>query len=208
MENQEIEVKYYVQDLAAVRRRLEALGAPLAQPRLLETNLRFDTPDGRLGRALQALRLRQDSAARLTFKGPAHGEQGARVREEIEFVVEDFTRARQFLEALGYGVALIYEKYRAVYDLDGVQVTLDELPYGDFVELEGPGVPALQAASATLGLAWERAAPASYVMLFEALKRKMGLEMRDLTFAAFAGLDLDAADLDLLPADAGILSAR
>jgi hypothetical protein len=69
-------------------------------------------------------------------------------------------------------------------------------------------VPALQAASATLGLAWERAVPASYVMLFEALKRKMGLEMRDLTFAAFAGLDLDAADLDLLPADAGTPPAR
>jgi len=201
MENQEIEVKYYVQDLAAVRKRLEALGAPCVQPPLLETNLRFDTPDGRLGGALQALRLRQDSAARLTFKGPARGEQGARVREEIEFIVEDFTRARQFLEALGYQVTLIYEKYRAVYDLDGVHVTLDELPYGDFVELEGSGVPAIQAASAKLGLVWERAVQASYVMLFEALKRKTQLQMRDLTFAAFERLGLGAADLDVFPAD-------
>lgn len=201
MENQEIEVKYFVNDLGAVRERLEALGAALIQPRLLETNLRFDTPERRLGRALQVLRLRQDSAARMTFKGPAHGEGGARVRQEIEFTVEDFGRARQFLEALGYEVVMIYEKYRAVYDLAGVHVTLDEMPYGDFVELEGPDVQTIQLVNARLGLNWGRVVPASYTMLFEQLAQKKGLRVRDLTFAAFAGLAITPQDMDLLPAD-------
>lgn len=201
MENQEIEVKYFVNDLGAVRERLEALGAALIQPRLLETNLRFDTPERRLGRALQVLRLRQDSAARMTFKGPAHGEGGARVRQEIEFAVEDFARARQFLEALGYEVVMIYEKYRAVYDLAGVHVTLDEMPYGDFVELEGPDVQTIQLVNARLGLNWGRVVPASYTMLFEQLAQKKGLRVRDLTFAAFAGLAITSQDMDLLPAD-------
>lgn len=201
MENQEIEVKYFVNDLGAVRERLEALGAALIQPRLLETNLRFDTPERRLGRALQVLRLRQDSAARMTFKGPAHGEGGARVRQEIEFTVEDFARARQFLEALGYEVVMIYEKYRAVYDLAGVHVTLDEMPYGDFVELEGPDVQTIQLVNARLGLNWGRVVPASYTMLFEQLVQKKGLRVRDLTFAAFAGLAITSQDMDLLPAD-------
>lgn len=201
MENQEIEVKYFVNDLGAVRERLEALGAALIQPRLLETNLRFDTPERRLGRALQVLRLRQDSAARMTFKGPAHGEGGARVRQEIEFTVEDFGRARQFLEALGYEVVMIYEKYRAVYDLAGVHVTLDEMPYGDFVELEGPDVQTIQLVNARLGLNWGRVVPASYTMLFEQLVQKKGLRVRDLTFAAFAGLAITSQDMDLLPAD-------
>jgi len=201
MENQEIEVKYFVNDLGAVRERLEALGAALIQPRLLETNLRFDTPERRLGRALQVLRLRQDSAARMTFKGPAHGEGGARVRQEIEFAVEDFARARQFLEALGYEVVMIYEKYRAVYDLAGVHVTLDEMPYGDFVELEGPDVQTIQLVNARLGLNWGRVVPASYTMLFEQLVQKKGLRVRDLTFAAFAGLGITPQDMDLLPAD-------
>lgn len=201
MENQEIEVKYYVQNLGAVRDRLEALGAELIQPRLLETNLRFDTPDRRLGQGFQVLRLRQDSAARMTFKGPAHGEGGARVRQEIEFVVEDFARARQFLEALGYEVVLIYEKYRSVYDLGGVHVTLDEMPYGDFVELEGPDVETIQKVNARLGLDWGRVVPASYTMLFEQLTQKKGLRMRDLTFAAFAGLGITPHDMDLRPAD-------
>lgn len=201
MENQEIEVKYFVNDLGAVRERLEALGAALIQPRLLETNLRFDTPERRLGRALQVLRLRQDSAARMTFKGPAHGEGGARVRQEIEFAVEDFARARQFLEALGYEVVMIYEKYRAVYDLAGVHVTLDEMPYGDFVELEGPDVQTIQLVNARLGLNWGRVVPASYTMLFEQLAQKKGLRVRDLTFAAFAGLAITPQDMDLLPAD-------
>ena len=128
MKDQELEVKFYVKDLASVERRLVALEARLVQPRAHEINLRFDTPAGDLARGLQVLRLRQDTAARLTYKGPAQARDGVRVRQEIEFVVEDFETARAFLEALGYRVSMLYEKFRTVYDIDDVHVTLDELP--------------------------------------------------------------------------------
>jgi len=39
---------------------------------------------------------------------------------------------------LGFQVAGIYPKRRAVWLLDGVAVTLDVLEFGYFVELEGP----------------------------------------------------------------------
>src|SRR3990172_1232689 len=138
MKGTELEIKLYLNDLPAFRQRLEALGAKLVQLRVHEVNLRFDTPEGSLTRSLQVLRLRQDTAARLTYKGPGEDTGGVRARRELEFTVSDFEAARALLEALGYQVSLMYEKYRTTYDLDGVYVTLDEMPYGDFAEIEGP----------------------------------------------------------------------
>ncbi|MEW5872906.1 MAG: class IV adenylate cyclase [Chloroflexota bacterium] len=201
MEHQELEVKFYVQDLEGVQRRLEALGAHRVQPRTLETNLRFDTPGGDLTRAFRALRLRQDSAARLTYKGPAEVREGVRVRPEIEFVVSDFGAAREFLQALGYQVSLIYEKYRATYDLGEVHVTLDELPYGNFVEIEGPDPASILAVNTSLNLDWEARLPDSYTVLFSKVRSRLGLRFRDLIFENFEGLQVQAEDLDARPAD-------
>src|SRR5215510_12876715 len=99
---QEIEAKFYVQDLKRIEARLQNLEARLIQPRILETNLRFDLPDSRLRSKGQVLRLRQDSEARLTYKDSGTSEQGVVNRREIEFTVEDFEKAKLLLEALGY----------------------------------------------------------------------------------------------------------
>ena len=40
--------------------------------------------------------------------------------QELEFTVGDFDMARAFLQALGYQVSMIYEKYRAGYDWEGM----------------------------------------------------------------------------------------
>ena len=137
---EELEVKFYVPDLARVAERLQALsaalGAKLVQPRQHETNLRFDTPNGDLVRQRQVLRLRQDDAARLTFKGPGREVDGIQQRQELEFTVSNFGMAQRFLEALGYQVIWMYEKYRQTYALGDVLVTLDELPFGNFIEVK------------------------------------------------------------------------
>jgi adenylate cyclase, class 2 len=201
MKDQELEVKFFVSDLQAVERRLQALGAHLSLRRVFEVNLRFDTPGGDLGRNFQVLRLRQDVIARLTYKGPASGLEGVRLRREIEFEVSDFDSARAFLDALGYQVMLIYEKYRTAYDLDGVEVSLDELPYGTFVEVEGPSPIAIREVTYKLGLDWNAAIPASYTVLFEQLKARLGLSMRDLSFESFASLSVTPSDLEVGAAD-------
>ena len=63
--------------------------------------------------------------------------------------VESFDQARAFLAALGYQVDMVYEKYRTKYELEGVHLDLDEMPYGDFIELEGNDVPRSRIPSAT-----------------------------------------------------------
>ena len=201
MKNQESEVKFYVQDLPAIEKRLKELDAILVQPRTFEINLRFDTPDLDLSRNMRVLRLRQDTAARMTFKGPAHGSEGVRVRQEIEFIVEDFETARSLLEALGYEVSMGYEKYRTVYDLGEVHITLDEMPYGNFVEIEGPDPESILDVNLDLGLVWEARAPESYVAIFDRLKKELGLEFRDLSFENFTWLEISPDQMKLPFAD-------
>src|SRR5574341_1080198 len=109
---QETEVKFYVRALKRIETPLQDLGAQLVQPRVLEMNIRFDLPDARLRAEWRVLRLRRDIEARLTYKIASTNEQGVLSRTETEFIVEDFEKAKAFLEALGYQKLVYYEKYR------------------------------------------------------------------------------------------------
>ncbi len=187
----ELEVKFYLPDRRVLQGRLETLRAQPVKPRVHEVNLRFDNPSGDLGRSYQVLRLRQDTVARLTFKGPGEIQDGVRARLELEFTVSDFAAARKFLEALGYEVCVMYEKYRTTYELAGVLVTLDEMPYGDFAEIEGPDGSSIRQVALALGLDWEKRILDSYLMLFDRLRARLGFTFRDLSFENFKGLSID-----------------
>jgi adenylate cyclase class 2 len=197
----ELEVKFCVADLKALQARLEALGACVLQARVHEINLRFDTPQEELRNSGRLLRLRQDTAAHVTYKGPGEVSGGARLRQELEFTVDDFHMAQALFEALGYQVSMMYEKYRTTYKLGELVVTLDEMPYGSFAEIEGPDGESIQAATGQLGLDWERRNLESYTILFENARQVLGFSFRDLSFANFKGLEVTPQDLGVLQAD-------
>jgi adenylate cyclase, class 2 len=198
---QETEAKFLVLHLDKIIERLEGLQARLVQPRVLETNLRFDLPDRSLTANGRVLRLRYDTQARLTYKGAGQNKSGILDRQEIEFVVQDHEKARQFLEALGYRKSAYYEKYRATYELNDTLIMLDELPYGSFVEIEGETVEQIQQISGKLHLGWKTAIPSSYTALFDTLRRKLQLSFQDISFENFHGIRVTPADLDAHPSD-------
>jgi adenylate cyclase class 2 len=90
---------------------------------------------------------------------------------------------------------------RAVYDLLGVLVSLDELPYGNFIEIEGPDPATVHTISTMLGLNWEARVPESYTVLFEQIQARLKLDFNDLVFDNFVNLDLKPSDLNVIPAD-------
>jgi adenylate cyclase, class 2 len=198
---QETEVKFYVLDLNRIQTQLQALKAHLIQPRVLETNIRFDLPDASLRSKGNVLRLRYDTDARLTYKSASKNEQGVLSRREIEFVVEDFEKAKQFLEALGYQKLVYYEKYRTTYKLNETLVMLDELPYGNFVEVEGETLEIIRTSSLQLNLNWDTAIATSYTSVFERARTALKLSFTDLSFANFANVNVDASNLGVRPAD-------
>jgi adenylate cyclase class 2 len=199
--NQEIESKFYVQNLVAVEALLKTLGATCIVPRGFEYNLRFDNHQKSLQRQHKVLRLRKFDDIRLTFKGPGERLGGALSRTEIELIVNDFDQAQQFLESLGYHVAAVYEKYRAMYAINNAMVTLDELPYGKFVEIEAENPQQINSLARQLGLNPEAAIPASYQGLFEQVKAKLNLPVKNLAFWEFKEILISASDLGVQPAD-------
>ena len=203
--NQEIEVKFYVRDLDGIITRLHELEARLIQRRVLETNLRFDLPDGSLRSEGRVLRLRRDTAARFTYKGPSTKEQGVLSRIEIEFTVDDFEKAKEFMEALGYQKLLYYDKYRTTYELQTSEVSahvmLDELPYGNFIELEGENSEMIRIVANRLNLNMDAAIGTSYTALFERARKILRFVFRDLSFENFAGMEVNASHLGVHAAD-------
>lgn len=199
-DNLEQEAKFFLTRLPALEIRLKETGARLKHGRVFESNLRFDLPDGGLTRQRQVLRLRQDERIRLTYKGPMEAGREVSARTEIEVDVSSFDNTRALLEALGYRVSVMYEKYRTTYALGDCEVTLDEMPYGDFAEIEGPGVAAIQAVAGQLGLDWSARSLESYLALFDRL-RQAGLQAENLSFAEVTQ-KVSAEALGLRPADA------
>ena len=185
---QEIEIKFYVRDLSKLEKRLQALNAQLHQSRTHELNLRFDTPDMRLTKSFQVLRLRQDQDIHLTYKSSADPTSEVSVRKEVEFKVGDLNAARWFLESLGYQVTITYEKYRTTYRLDTAEIVLDELPYGSFVEIEAASLQEIKILVNKLELNWDARIKLSYLAIFNQIKEKFNLPVSNLLFREFKEL--------------------
>jgi adenylate cyclase class 2 len=162
----EIEIKVRVGPLAPWREKLVALGAEARCPRGLERNLVFDTPRRRLRKSGILLRLRRSHGRSvLTMKAPAPGDAGYKVRRETEADVSDFAAMAAILGGMGFRPFFTYEKYREVFQLDGIGVMLDETPIGNFLEIEGDPA-GIDAVAARLGFARGDYITDSYHRLF------------------------------------------
>ena len=193
----ETEVKFLVNDLPALRQRLLAAGAHLHKARVFERNVRFDTDSESLLSQDSLLRLRQDTAVTLTLKTPpAAAEQSRQVKvmQELEVSISDFDTMSRILERLGYAPVQVYEKYRETFTLDGVEIVLDELPYGGFIELEGDEATIRQLAD-SLGLDWDKRILTNYLALMGQLQAHHNLPFTDLTFANFNGRSYHISDI-------------
>lgn len=199
--DQEIEVKFLLKDYSALMQKISDLQLPCSQERIHEFNLRYDLPDGSLVAKKQVLRLRKDTQARLTFKGPGIMEQDVLTRKEIEVVVSDFDATNRLLEALGYQVIMMYEKFRANYLMDKLVLSVDETPLGLFIELEGESPAQVHRAADALGVDWDARINLSYSALLNIFNQSTGHTFRDLNFENFAELDVTPSDLGLSFAD-------
>jgi adenylate cyclase, class 2 len=187
--NTETEIKLYTPDHAPILQKMHQLGARLAYPRVLETNLRYENATDTLTPQGIVLRLRQDNRARLTYKDGGTISDGIITRQELEVEVSDLQIMHLILERLGFRVALKYEKYRTTYDYYGAEIVVDELPFGNFVEIEGD-IETIEGIVKTLGLSQAKRYAESYTKLFTQVKQALGLTFNDLSFENFQGISI------------------
>lgn len=188
-QHHETEVKIHVQDLDAIRQLLETLGAQQTTARVFERNVRYDSSDKSLTSRGLVLRLREDTTVSLTYKSAGSAERGVVTREELEVEVSDFAAMEAILGKLGYQPYMIYEKYRTTYAVEGAEIMLDELPYGDFIEVEGE-FDVIEALLERLGLQDAERREHSYTKLFDFVRHHLELTFHDLTFENFQDIDV------------------
>jgi adenylate cyclase class 2 len=181
----EIEAKLKVDSLETVERKLaECAGTFLRET--IQTDRYYDTPDREFTRTDKALRLRTDTKDGrerfiLAYKGPKERDDYKK-RVEIEVEVDDADATESLLGALGYVKALAFNKRRRLYQLQGCEVALDELPLlGVFVEIEGPDSDAIARVQAQLGLSDVPHIMASYACLIDERLSQLAVQTREIS---------------------------
>jgi adenylate cyclase class 2 len=179
----EVEIKFALDDLRSLERKLRALGFRRRTPRTHEINTLYDLPGGVLRRRGQLLRLRNYGKHwTLTHKG--RGRAGRhKSRAELETRVEDGRRMEVILTALGFVPSFRYEKFRSEWTDDTGHVVLDETPIGNYGEIEGPPRWIDRTARA-LGIIPGQYITDSYAQLFLKWKKHTGSKADDMTFKA------------------------
>jgi adenylate cyclase, class 2 len=186
----ETEVKFHLPDPPAVRTRLLSLGAR-SLGRSHERNIRFENEAKGLRRAGNLLRLRRDRKSTLTYKcAPAQADPEFKQFTELEVDVSDFDTMRLILASLGFHPEQVYEKWRETLVIDNTTFCLDELPFGNFLEIEGPKEH-IRDFAGRLALEWGRRILLNYLEIFEIIRADQGLSFSDATFANVTGRTLD-----------------
>jgi adenylate cyclase, class 2 len=133
----EIEKKYRLNEaqMEAVQKRLSEVNADHVGE-AFEENTLFGSRAIDLGNSVLRLR-RTDTKAVLTHKQRLPGESPVKHQEENETVVEDGDAMAAILDGLGFTPTLVYEKFRDTWRINDVEVVIDRLPFGLFMEIEG-----------------------------------------------------------------------
>lgn len=190
MDHLEVELKFYISDLAKLRAHLLELGAECISQRTFEHNVCFDTQNSRLLKNKRLLRLRKDRRTTLTFKSPpSETDSRFKVHREMEVHIDDFEAMEAILNALGFFRRQVYEKRRETWSLIGAMLCLDSMPFGNFLEIEGSTDSIIQIAH-DLELRWEQRILANYIGMFAVLQEKEGLAFSDVTFDNFKSVDI------------------
>jgi adenylate cyclase class 2 len=133
----EIEKKYRLtqERREEILKSLDEIGAEYAGEEF-EENILFRGGD--LGERNAVLRLRRiGEKTILTFKERRPSQSAVKQHTEFETEVADFTAMRDIFQSIGFYPSMVYEKRRLTHHFRRVEIVLDELPFGFFMEIEG-----------------------------------------------------------------------
>jgi adenylate cyclase class 2 len=121
--------------LTKITSKLKKLGARFADEVFEENYLHRG---GKLDDRGAVLRLRKvGDTSLLTYKESIRSDLDVKHKIEFETLVSDVDAMEKIIRMLGYRLSVVYEKRRRTWHLGKVEVVLDELPFGLFMEIEG-----------------------------------------------------------------------
>ena len=179
----EIEIKFLVEDLRTLRRKLRENGFREVTPRTHEMNTLYDTPSRSLRRRGELLRIRK-YGGRWILTHKAKGAAGRyKSRAEIETEVADGEQLSAIFQALAFTPAFRYEKFRSEWSDNRGHVVIDETPIGMVAEIEG-SPRWIDATAKRLGVARRQYITWNYAQMFFDWKKRTGSGAEEMTFRA------------------------
>jgi adenylate cyclase class 2 len=179
----EIETRFLDIDKDQLVRKLDSLGAVDKGEEKLEEII-FHAADLSWVGKNKFVRLRKTKGKMvLTYKENIG--QTVDSAQEIELEVSDLGKCSEFLGKLGLRPMRQLEKYRHIFELDGVTIDIDTWPkIPPYVEIEGPSVESLKAVCGTLDMDWEKRCDGDAREVF----RKYGYDLDNITVITFSEL--------------------
>lgn len=137
----ELEYKFTVLDKRALVSLLDKKYSK-KKNRQYQSSVMFDNPSGLMKVTDGRIRVRtlgEDGKKTLTYKRPLPPKDEA--KREIEYEIKFYDKSgniEKILEAMEFTPSSSYERYQTSWEAGEAHITLDEYPYGVFIEIEGP----------------------------------------------------------------------
>jgi len=152
----EYEATFWPVNKDDVREKLRAAGATLVKPEFLQKRKVFNLPKGHEIKG-GWLRVR-DEGDKITMSLKVVDGDKIENQKELCLKVDSFEEAVDFLKSVGCEEKAYQETKREKWELEGVEITIDEWPFLEpFVEVEGKSEAVVKAVSDKIGFDWHQA---------------------------------------------------
>jgi adenylate cyclase, class 2 len=136
MKDIEKEIKLKVKNFPKLISYLEKHGAIFLNKSKQKT-VRFEKPNGELRKKGFFLRVRSGEKNIITLKEKIKSNKKVKVRKETEFEIKDVDKMTYILQKLGFNYLCIMEKFRINLKYKDAILSIDEIPFGIYLEIEG-----------------------------------------------------------------------
>lgn len=163
----EIEAKFPDIDPAAIRAKLEKVGAQRTHSEILMRRKTFDLPDRRLYKTGGWIRVR-DEGDKITLSYKQLKDRTLHGTKEITVIVNDYEETCSLLRAIGMEEKSDQETKREAWKLGSAEITIDTWPWvPTFMEIEAETEEELRKTVQTLGLDWSKAMHGSVETIYQ-----------------------------------------
>jgi len=175
----EKEIKLKIDNLNEFIARLKSKAEFVGEA--FQKTIRVDTPGKDLEKKRIFLRVRSGFSNVLTLKKKNQNNDNVFAREEIEIKIGDVEKMAEILVNLGFSKQLIMEKYRSEWKYNDTVISVDKMPFGVYVEIEGEEGKIYETAR-YLGLDPDKKITVTYWDLFEDYKKQNNITGENIIF--------------------------
>lgn len=102
-----------------------------------ETTIRYDTEDKKYEKSGKYIRVMEGFKNCITLKEKVNENDKLFERDEFEIEIDDVENTKIILEKIGLKPILKMQKYRLKWNINGIRINIDELPFGLYMEIYG-----------------------------------------------------------------------